>query len=320
MKKRMAGGLVAAFLVAVLLAGCGGGGGQAAKDAAAPAQPAATAVTTPPAMTALLGQKEIRAYELTGVDLRKKIRTGRLVVMGDTIFFHGGTKPSQLFKATVKGETISNLTVIGESGSIDDLATNGQVVLYRSANDHHLAAYDGKTLTEGDDWPGEMAGVDGTQEFYYIRGAALKAGTFDGKTLQNVRDVIKNYKLRPELKAVTLRLVSAEANEVFLRCAIKKSRENPQSIPTLIAFNREGKEIRRYEGVEELPRGWAVTKDYIVHCGSKGMFRLINRANGQVLGDLRFNMRPFALCAMEGNQVLVYDDRSEKLYRIDFQL
>ena len=50
------------------------------------------------------------------------------------------------------------------------------------------------------------------------------------------------------------------------------------------------------------------------------MSRIIDRKNGQVVGDTRFNMRPFALCALEGNQVLVYDDRSEKIYRIDLQL
>ncbi len=319
MGKRMAWGLAAAFLAASLLSGCGGGSGDsAAKDA--PVAPATQSAGAKPSMTATLGQREINAYELTGVNLAKKIRTGRLAVIGNTIYFHGGTKPSELYKVTMKGDTISDLTAIGESGSVDDLADNGRVVLYRSADEHKTAIYDGKALVLGDPWPGEMAGVAGTSEFFYLRGVSLKAVNLDGATFSDARDVIKNYKLTPELTKVTLRLVCAEAEEIFLRCVIRKLKENTPGIPILIAFNRKGKEIRRYEGVPELPRGWAVTKDYVIHCGSKGLFRILDRKTTQVLGETRFNMRPFALCAMEGNQVLVYDDRSEKLYRIDFQL
>ncbi len=161
-------------------------------------------------------------------------------------------------------------------------------------------------------------GVPGKDEFYCMRGPMLRAGVLEDGEFKATRDVIRNYKLQPEFTKVMMRPVDADANTVYLKCTIKKNGANTQGVPTLIAFDKFGKEVRRYEGVSEMPRDWVVTKDYIIHCGSRGMFRILNRTNGQVVGETRFNMRPFALCAMGDNKVLVYDDRSEKLYRIDF--
>ena len=86
----------------------------------------------------------------------------------------------------------------------------------------------------------------------------------------------------------------------------------------LIAFDKNGKELRRYEGVKELPRGWAVTENYVIATGSKGVFRVYDRKSGKELGEAKIEMRPFALCTVKGNDVIVYDDRAKKLYRIDF--
>ena len=89
------------------------------------------------------------------------------------------------------------------------------------------------------------------------------------------------------------------------------------NIPYLIAFNKDGKELCRYEGIADLPRGWAVTENYVVHTGSKGAIRVFDRKTGKVLGDATIDMRPFALWTKTGNDVIVYDDRSHKIYRID---
>ena len=34
--------------------------------------------------------------------------------------------------------------------------------------------------------------------------------------------------------------------------------------------------------------------------------------------ELKLNMRPFDVALVKGNDVLVYDDRAKKLYRVDF--
>ena len=38
----------------------------------------------------------------------------------------------------------------------------------------------------------------------------------------------------------------------------------------LFTFDKQGKELRRYEGVQKTPRGWAVTTNYVIHTGSLG--------------------------------------------------
>ena len=85
-----------------------------------------------------------------------------------------------------------------------------------------------------------------------------------------------------------------------------------------LTFDKQGKELRRYEGVQKLPRGWAVTTNYVIHTGSMGDFRVFDRATGKKLGDANVGLRPFALYTITGNDVLLYDDRADKLYRVDF--
>ncbi len=128
LKKRILVGLAAGMLSVSLLVGCGGGGGSnsggAPKSdppkAEAPAKPARAAVATAPTMTFKFGNEEAKVYELTGIDLNKKIRTGKIVKMGDDIFFHtdtnGEDKESHINKVTVKGETLSNLVDLGSGG------------------------------------------------------------------------------------------------------------------------------------------------------------------------------------------------------------
>ncbi len=86
----------------------------------------------------------------------------------------------------------------------------------------------------------------------------------------------------------------------------------------LFTFDKQGKELRRYEGVQKTPRGWAVTTNYVIHTGSLGDIRVFDRATGKKLGDAKARLRPFELYTITGNDVLLYDDRADKLYRVDF--
>ena len=95
--KRIAAGLLTGLVSAALITGCGGGGKPSGGSGAAnnPPKievPARAPVSTPPTMTFKFGATEAKVYELTGVDLKKIIRTNRIVMLGDDIFFHTDTK------------------------------------------------------------------------------------------------------------------------------------------------------------------------------------------------------------------------------------
>ena len=331
--KRIVAGLAAGMLSASLLVGCGGGsgGGSGAPKndppkAAAPAKPARAAVATAPTMTFKFGNEEAKVYELTGVDLKKKIRTGKIVKMGDDIFFHtdtvGEEKETHINKVTVKGETISGLADLGMSGDIDELATNGKTVLWQTSRKEvpkdSLAIYDGKERNIGGKWPGSIMGDPETGEFVVVRGTLIKTAKLENGEMKDVKTIIQDYrKTFPEFNMAILKPVCVDKGEMYLRTFLKKEGEK-NTTPYLVVFDKEGKELRRYEGVKELPRGWAVTENYVIHTGSKGDIRVFDKKSGKVLGDAKIEMRPFELWTATGNDVIVYDDRADKLYRIDF--
>lgn len=317
-KKALALGL--AVFAALNFTACGGGDKKGDAKPAAPkttvAVPARPAVSTTPSMSFKFGEKEAKVYELKGVDLKNKIRTGRLAVANGAAYFFVDMKPMQLGKVTLKNETISDLTLIANSGGIDFLATNGKEVLFRTS-DGKMGVYDGKQVAKGDKWLGETIGAAGSNEFYIMQGTALKAATLEGSSLKNIHDIIADYKKIPAFDRAILKPVYADSNEIYLRTFLRKEGVK-DAVPTLVAFDKQGKELRRYEGVQKLPRGWAVTANYVIHTGSMGDFRVFDRATGKKLGDANVGLRPFVLYTITGNDVLLYDDRADKLYRVDF--
>ena len=333
--KRVLAGLAAGLLSASLLVGCGGdgkSGGSGApqnppKTEAKLNVPSRAPVATPPTMTFKFGETEAKVYELTGVDLKKVIRTGGIVKLGDDVFFHtdtsGEDKESHINKVTVKGETLSNLADLGMSGDIDELATNGKTVLWQTSRKEvekdSIAIYDGKERTIGGKWPGSIMGDPETGEFVVIRGHKLKIAKLENGEMKDVKTLIEDYsKTSPDFKMVIFKPVCVSKGEIFIRYYAPKKEGEKDHTPMLIAFDKEGKELRRYEGIKELARGWAVTENYVIHTGSKGDFRVYERQSGKLLGDAKIEMRPFALWTATGNDVIVYDDRAKKLYRIDF--
>ena len=128
--KRIAAGLLTGLVSAALVTGCGGGGKPSGGSGSGAANnppkietPARAPVSTPPTMTFKFGATEAKVYELTGVDLKNIIRTNRIVMLGDDIFFHTDTKHYEdqlqhVNKVTLKNETISNLVDLGPSGDI----------------------------------------------------------------------------------------------------------------------------------------------------------------------------------------------------------
>ena len=333
--KRIAAGLLTGLVSAALITGCGGDGGKPSGSGSGAANnppkietPTRAPVSTPPTMTFKFGQTEAKVYELTGVDLKNIIRTNRIVTMGDDIFFHTDTKYYEdklqhVNKVTLKNETISNLVDLGPSGDIHEMTTNGKIVLWQSnrkaTEKDKLVIYDGKEAKAAGKWSGSPEGDPGSDNFYVLWGHELREQTLENGEWKIGKKLIEDYqKMDPEFGRVSFKNVCVKDGEIYIRYFLPKKDGEKEDTPMLIALDKNGKELRRYEGVKELPRGWAVTENYVIHSGSKGDFRVYDRKTAKLLGEAKIEMRPFVLWTKTGNDVIVYDDRAKKLYRIDF--
>lgn len=334
--KRIAAGLLTGLVSAALVTGCGGGGGKpsggsgsgAANNPPKIETPARAPVSTPPTMTFKFGETEAKVYELTGVDLKDIIRTNKIVMLGDDIFFHTDTKHYEdklqhVNKVTLKNETISNLVDLGPSGDIHEMTTNGKIVLWQSnrkaTEKDKLVIYDGKEAKAAGKWSGSPEGDPGSDNFYVLWGHELREQTLENGEWKIGKKLIEDYqKMDPEFGRVAFKNVCVKDGEIYIRYFLPKKDGEKEDTPMLIAIDKNGKELRRYEGVKELPRGWAVTENYVVHTGSKGVFRVYDRKTAKLLGEAKIEMRPFVLWTKTGNDVIVFDDRAKKLYRIDF--
>ncbi|MCR5660595.1 MAG: hypothetical protein K6G50_00505 [bacterium] len=279
-------------------------------------------VATEPSFTFKAGDKEVKGYELKGVDLtgdedkNHKIRTGAVAAMNDQAFFYVDSEPQiSLAKVKINGETISDFEIVSDGYAISELCGNGNVVVFRD-KDRNLAIYNGRgDLNKGGECSiSDFFGVPGSNEFYYMDGHELKAANLEGTALANERVVID---LEPFENAnnLSVELLAVDGDVIYLVSEIEK--ENGRT-PILLAIDKEGKEIRRFEGLEESPRDWAVTNNYVIHSAKTGNFRIYDKASGKLLGDAHADMRPFTMQTINGNDVLVFDDRAHKLYRIDF--
>ena len=335
--KRIAAGFLTGLVSAALLAGCGGGGGgkPAGGSGSGAAQsppkievPARAPVSTPPTMTFKFGQTEAKVYELTGVDLKKIIRTNKLVMLGDDIFFHTDTKYYEdqlqhVNKVTLKNETLSNLVDLGPSGDIHEMTSNGKVVVWQSnrkaTEKDKLVIYDGKEAKTAGKWSGSPEGDPDSDKFYVLWGHELREQQLENGEWKIVKKLIEDYqKIDKGFDRVSFKPVCVSKGEIYMRYFLPKKDGEKNDTPMLAAFGKDGKMLRTYEGVKELPRGWAVTENYVIHTGSKGEFRVYDRQTAKLIGEAKIEMRPFELCTKTGNDVIVYDDRAKKLYRIDF--
>ena len=306
-----------------LCTGCpapGGPGGQPGGGSAP--VPERAPVETEPTLNFKFGSREAKVYELTGIDFsskkENKIRTGRLAAMQDALYFYKDGKPMHLMKVTMNGETISDLTDVGEGYALYALATNGKAVLFRN-KDKQMLVYDGSKLSTGGKWTSEnMIGAADGGEFYWMEGDVLKAASLEGTELVNAHDIFDTDKVE-NLKEGSWGPEFVSGDTIYLSDRIKKEVDGKkQEVATLIAVDKQGRELARYEGYGEMPRDWALTDNYVIATASKGKFRVFDRASAKVLGEAEIAMRPFCLCTIKGNDVAVYDDRARKFYRIDF--
>ena len=334
--KRIAAGFLTGLVSAALLTGCGGssgkpsGGSGAANNPPKIEVPTRAPVSTAPTMTFKFGETEAKVYELTGVDLKDIIRSGKIVTLGDDIFFHTDTKHYEdkvqhMNKVTMKNETISNLVDLGPSGDISELTTNGKTVVWQSSRKatdgkDKLMIYDGKEANVAGKWSGSPAGDPDSDKFYVLWGHELREQHLENGEWKIDKKLIEDcQKIDPEFGRVAFKNVCVSKGEIYIRYFLPKKDGEKNDTPMLIAFDKSGKELRRYEGVKELPRGWAVTENYVIATGSQGVFRVYERKTAKLLGEAKVDkLRPFALWTSKGNDVILYDDRAKKLYRVDF--
>lgn len=323
MMKKVAAGILAGLLSASLVAGCGGGGGSSsggtAKPAAsAPAVPQREKVKTPPTTTFKFGEHEAKVYDLKGIDLKQQEITpnfGYLVATKDAMYFHAkkkGDKDQSLWQLKYDHENLTGIGPVGLSSTISILATNGKTVYCQSKEDT-FDWYDGKTFHTGkknaDLRPIAAAAGTDTLYTYTKMGETITKGRFANGEIKDAKEVIgkQEFAMRP---------LYADDKEIFIRTSFKK---DGKTIETLVAFDMNGKELRRFEGFpsNENPYDWTVTANYVVHVKAKGVFRVYDRATGKLIADVETKLKPYRMATVTGNDVLVYD-LDKKFYRVDF--
>lgn len=329
MIKKTLVGLMTVLLAVILAAGCGGGSGGSSgsgskgEPTAKPKFPPRETTSTRPVETFKIGDREGKVYALANFESKSYARGSKIVVMGKSIYYHGktpGTGKTQLVKVDYDKETLSPPVAVSESydRGLHILATNGKVVAYETGKGNR-GFYDGKKAVEGKKFQeGAMAGGEKGGPFYMVHGvAAILTGTFSGGDFTQQKEIIKDYRRAPLRLQGTVVPVFADEKGFYLAVDEKKSGAH-EGEPTLIYLDRGGKEIRRFEGSEDQPRGWVVTANYVIQARAMGNFRVFDRETGAMVTELKLNMRPFDVALVKGNDVLVYDDRAKKLYRVDF--
>ena len=327
--RHLATGVMVGCLTVTFFTGCtektkgdSGNAPQAVEVTETIAVPERAEVATEPSFTFKVGDKEIKGYELKGVELtgdddkNHKIRTGAVATMNDEAFFYVDSEPTlSLAKVKINGETISDFAIVSDGYSIDELCGNGNVIVFRD-KDRNLAIYNGRgELNKGGESSiSSLFGFPDSNEFYYMDGHELKAANLEGTALASER-VIINLEPFENANNLSVELLAAEGDTIYLVSEVKN--DNGYT-PILLAIDKEGKELRRFEGLEESPRGWAITNNYVIHSASDGTFRVYDKTSGKLLGDAHADLRPFTMTTIKGNDVLVFDDRAHKLYRIDF--
>ena len=327
--KRITMGFMTCCLAASLLAGCGGGagdspgsgekGGAKSTATAKVTFPEREATSTPPVETFKIGDREGKVYELANFDDKTRASQSPLTVMGKSIYYHGeaeGAENTHLVRVDFDKETLSAPVILHKNTERKRLATNGKIVVFRTA-DGKCAVYDGQKVTEGAAWVGTyLAGGTG-DTFYLDTKDGLSEVSVSESGFGTPKRILDNYRNEPyNLKSI-VHPIFGDENGVYFDAKEKKPGGDTEE-PLLIYCDKAGKEIRRFTGIEKLPRGWVVTANYVIHAASKGAFRVFDRETGALVTELTLNMRPFDVALVKGNDVLVYDDRANKLYRIDF--
>lgn len=337
--KRITMGIMTCCLAASLFVGCGDGAGTSSGSgtgsaagssagstagSAAPAKvtfPEREATSTTPVETFKIGDREGKVYELANFDDKSLANNSKMVVMGKALYYHSkaeGAQNTRLVRVDFDKETLSAPVILHKNTERKRLATNGKIVVFRTA-DGKCAVYDGQKVTEGSAWIGTYLAGGAGDTFYLDAKDGISEVSVSESGFGTPKPILDNYRKEPyNLKSIIHPIYGDEKGVYFEAKEKKADGSSSDLVPLLFYCDKAGKEIRRFTGIEKLPRGWVVTANYVIHAASKGAFRVFDRETGALITELNLHMRPFDVALVKGNDVLVYDDRANKLYRIDF--
>ena len=293
--------------------------------------PEREATDTKPVETVDFQGHKVNLYEYTGADI-SMMRTGKLAVTGDAIYFYGSVNDpeksdakhkatkSVLFKVGYNKETIKDPVQIAEANYIYYLSNDGKGAIYKGKDKDKklkLGYYDGKEGKYLEELDGNLFACDPeTGYIFYDKGNKLVKAKFNAGQISEPQDIIDDCETKFGRKSLTP--LYADSKAVFCQTEVEEEKDGEKiEHKQLMAFDHNGNLLCTYDGLTELPRGWAVTTNYVVHSGSKGDLRIFDRQTGKELESIKLNIRPFLLCTVKGNDVLVYDDRADKIYRLD---
>lgn len=342
MFKKATLGLMAGLLSAALFTGCFGGGGSGGNGGGDDTkQPAATPsakleMKGEPTYTFQIGSKTAKLYELKGVRL-KKLKDNfnfigeRIVFANGAIYLHGevekaGKDVKQLFKLPLNGDTLGEPEPVAESdGEADDkrnLAVCRDKVLFKLVEGNKLALYNGKSVDKSESkWKDEYDGMVGfaeTGDLLLVRSLdTICTAKQELSDIKGVKEVVKDAREVMKLKdAGPLRPVYADVNEMYLSL-----QTDPDGFTTdLVAFDKNGKFMNRYNGVKDRAGDWAVTKTYLVQASDEGTTLIYERATGKKIYDSKVNdFTPSYLYAVGGDMILAYCDWSDKFFVLDLK-
>ena len=320
--KKAALGLMAGLVSAALLAGCGGGGGT--KSDGDPKKPAATPsaqveLKGEPSSTFQIGTKTAKIYELKGPAADKDfIFTGeRVVYSNGAIYLHGeasdgkGGDVKGLYQLPLKGNEITGKKMVAESDGDEadkrNLAVCRDKVLFRLKDSGKLGLYNGKSLDKSDSkWKDEydsMVGFAEGSELLMVRGTdTVCVANQELSDIKGVKVVVDDAKKALKLEDAVLRPVYADANELFLSTPIGFD----DFTTILVAFDKKGKLLARYDGLKNDPADWAVTKNYIVQASATNDVLIYDRSTGKKIFDSKVtNFEARYLFPMGGDTILV---------------
>lgn len=345
MFKKLTMGLMAGLISTALLTGCGGGSGGSSGSGGSgsgddPKQPAATPsaqieMKGEPTSTFQIGSKTAKLYELNGAKLKDRqdnfnLTGERIVFANGAIYLHGevekaGKDIKQLFKLPLNGDTVGEPEPVAESDGDDDdkrnLAVCRDKVLFKLIEGGKLAFYNGKSVDKSEGkWKDEYDGMVGfaeTSDLLLVRSLdTICTAKQELSDIKGVKEVVKDARETLKLKdAGPLRPVYADVNEMFL------SVEAEDGFTTdLIAVDKNGKLLNRYNGLKDDPADWAVTRHYLVQAGSQGDMLIYERETGKKVYDSKVrDFEPLHIYAIGGDMLLAYSDWSDKFFILDLK-
>ena len=336
--KRITMGIVTCCLAASLLSGCGGAesaSGSGEKSAfssdaksAAPIEPAKeTPVAvwptpfSPPIERFKVGNRQGHVYEVANFDKTSRVSASSAAVLGNDLYYHGKekwAKHSRLVKVTYDKDALSAPIVLCESGGRERLAANGKIVVFRTV-EGKCGIYDGQTLTEKGPWLGSAIASGEGDAFYVVVEDGISEVRVSENGFEAPQRIFDNFRKEPYRLTSGVHPIFGDAGGVYFSARERKpGKSDADMVPLLFYADKRGKEIRRFVGIEEMPRGWVVTEHYVIHAALAGAFRVFDRQTGAQLADVKLRLSAYDVAHVQGDVVLAFDERAGKLYRIDF--